>query len=43
MILMSIINMQSMEDLFSKEEMNQEVILRCALIENLLENDTFPD
>jgi hypothetical protein len=43
MILMSIINIQSMEDLFSKEEMSQEVTLRCALIENLLENDTFPD
>ena len=43
MILMGIINIQSMEDLFGNEGLNQEIILRCALIENLLENEAFPD
>ncbi|UCG02055.1 MAG: phosphotransferase [Candidatus Heimdallarchaeota archaeon] len=44
MILMSIINIQDMEDLFGGERgIQNEVLLRCQLIEKLLNWNSFPD
>ena len=44
MILMSIINIQDMTDLFGSERgIQNEVLLRCQLIEKLLNWNSFPD
>ncbi|MFW9903983.1 MAG: phosphotransferase [Candidatus Thorarchaeota archaeon] len=44
MIMMSIINIQDMADLFGGERgIQNEVVLRCQLIENLLNWPSFPD
>ncbi|MFX0123610.1 MAG: hypothetical protein ACFFAE_08195 [Candidatus Hodarchaeota archaeon] len=43
MILMSIINIQGMTDLFGGEVFQNEVLLRCQLIEKLLDWNSFPD
>jgi hypothetical protein len=44
MILMSILNIQDMVDVFGGEKgIQQEVVLRCHLIEKLLNWKTFPD
>jgi hypothetical protein len=41
---MSILNIQHMGDIFGGETgIQAEILLRCNLIEKLLENDTFPD
>jgi hypothetical protein len=42
MVLMSILNIQSMGDLFGGEAgITKEVALRCSLIEKLLNNNSF--
>lgn len=44
MILMSILNIQDMTDLFGSETgIQNEVVLRCQLIEQLLQWNSFPD
>ncbi|MHA1992984.1 MAG: hypothetical protein ACW97Z_00420 [Candidatus Hodarchaeales archaeon] len=44
MILMSILNIQHMDDLFGGEVgIQREISLRCNLIEKLLEDDSFPN
>ncbi len=44
MILMSILNIQHMEDIFGgKTDIQKEIALRCELIEKLLEDNSFPN